>query len=585
MPRRRISSETRLRPKRGWLLLAGGGFLILLAVLLARPVQRYFRQAEAESQVALARAALEHQAWEEALRHAGAALQMQPSHGAALHVAADAFNRLGGHPDEVVDLLSKAEEAGQTQPEIDLMLAQAHLRRGDLPAAQTALSDVPPEARGSWLATEVEATLLLAQGREPAMAALLRERLEAAPAAPGAAFRLAVLDLNDPAPARRAAAKDRLMQEARAGSEHTPKAVHLLLQLPDLQATEALELAEAARQLPEPSRTELRYAALGAVLRLEVPAQRTVLLSAEEANVAKLGPEAAFRYVLFLATNREHERMLAFIETHRKDLARSNLAQLLQLELEALSQTRQWSLVAEKLKSPAASRLEPWSRHLWHACTGAAEASPNLQHVTLSLQAAFQATERGRHTSHALYIADTAVLLGQHDFAITCYEVLLESAKLPAQRITLLEKVCAIDTPETATRLRFARQLADLTPGHYANAFRSFYLELLTPAPLDEIGGIALRLDQMAVSNPGETQAAQQHLLWAMIMYRREQKSGLEKELSGLEHAVPWPPGQRAVIAGLLAYASQTARAFQVAEKVPAVLLLPEERQMLELAQ
>jgi thioredoxin-like negative regulator of GroEL len=150
--RRRISSETRLRPKRGWLLLAGGGFLVLLVLLLARPVQRHFQQAEAESLVALARSALEQQAWEEALRHAGAALQAQPGHGAALHVAADAFNRLGGHPDEVVDLLSKAKEAGQTQPEVDLKLAQAHLRRGDLAAAQTVLSRVPPEARG-WMSS------------------------------------------------------------------------------------------------------------------------------------------------------------------------------------------------------------------------------------------------------------------------------------------------------------------------------------------------------------------------------------------------------------------------------------------------
>jgi len=598
MPRRRRTSiKLRERSRRGIMLLLAGGGLTLLAILLAGPVKRYFQKAEAESQLALARAALEHRAWAKALHHAGAALQAQPGHGAALHLAADAFHQLGGHPDEVLNLLTKAKAAGQTQPEVDLKLAQAQLRRGNLSAAQSAFNHVPPAARSGWLAAEVEAALLLAQGQEPAVAAQLRERLEADPTAPGAAFRLAVLDLSAPSPARCAAAKERLMQEARSDSVHAPQAMHLLLQLRDLQATQARELAFLARKIPDPVGTELRYAALSTLLRLEVPALRVALINAEAADVSKLGPEAAFRFLLFLAANREPEAMHNFIQPRRQLLAAIDVGQLFQLELEALAQSRQWPIVAEKLKSPDASRLEPWSRHLWSACAEAAATSPDRQQVRLSLEAAFEATERGRHAKHALYIADTAVLLGHHDFALICYEMLLQKMKLPAEQIALLEKIDAalVQTPDAGSHLRFARHLAALIPGHAAHAFRVRYLELLinpSPATLN-------RVDNENPTPPDDADAThsarhrllqamvqyrRQHLLGAIVMDRRREQDSLQAELRGLEHAIPWPPGPRAVIAGLLAYTGETARAFQVAEKVPAALLLPEEMRMLEMA-
>ena len=42
-----------------------------------------------------------------------------------------------------------------------------------------------------------------------------------------------------------------------------------------------------------------------------------------------------------------------------------------------------------------------------------------------------------------------------------------------------------------------------------------------------------------------------------------------------------FPPGARAVFAGLLAISGNASNAYQVAEKVPASLLLPEERRFL----
>ena len=44
------------------------------------------------------------------------------------------------------------------------------------------------------------------------------------------------------------------------------------------------------------------------------------------------------------------------------------------------------------------------------------------------------------------------------------------------------------------------------------------------------------------------------------------------------------PPGRRAVLSGLLATTGKPAEAFQIAEKVPAALLLDEEMAFLKLA-
>lgn len=586
MPRRRRTThKLRERPRRShWLLLAVGG-LTLLWVLLAAPVESLLQHVKVKRQVAEAQSALEHRSWLKALQHAGAVLQAQPGHGEALLIAADAVAELGANPDEVLNLLKRAKAAEQTQAEVDLKLAQTHLRRGDLPAAQMALDQLPAEKRQGLLAAEVEAALLLAQGREPAMAARLREGLEAHPHAPGAAFRLAVLDLNAPDADRRATASQRLMQEARAQGEYGPQAIGVLLKLPNIPAEQVHELASLAQKLPPPTSFQLYYTALGILVRHEVGEKRAALLMAEEVEVSGRGAAAAFPYMLFLAAHHEAERLLKFIQSRRKLLAAVDGDRLLHLEVDALCQTRQWALVAEKLESPAASRLEPWSRHLWRACVEANEATPDPQRVRQSLEAAFVATERGRHAVNALYLADTAVLLGQHDFALMCYEVLFMAAKLPAEQIRLLEKIgsASAHTQNTGMQLYFARQLAGLTPGHEGNAFRLRYLELLLNPSRATLDAVESR-NAAARADPDAVTTSHQHLLMAMAMHRRQQMAGLLEELQGLEHAIAWPAGPRAVIAGLLAYAGETARAFQIAEKVPATLLLPEEKRMLDLA-
>jgi hypothetical protein len=72
-------------------------------------------------------------------------------------------------------------------------------------------------------------------------------------------------------------------------------------------------------------------------------------------------------------------------------------------------------------------------------------------------------------------------------------------------------------------------------------------------------------------------------LLRALSAYRLRQSPPLHAALRGIK-AAAWPPGLRAVLAAMIAIGGDQAAAFQIAERIPESLLLPEETRLLALA-
>lgn len=72
--------------------------------------------------------------------------------------------------------------------------------------------------------------------------------------------------------------------------------------------------------------------------------------------------------------------------------------------------------------------------------------------------------------------------------------------------------------------------------------------------------------------------------LRALAAYRQGRVDEIGAALAQVKTVDTFPPGARAVFAGLLAVSGNAASAYQVAEKVPSTLLLPEERRFLALA-
>ena len=561
------------------LMLIAGAVLVLVGLLAGRPLYRRWLSMESEEHLAHAREAIARQDWTQALLEVQNAARQSPQNPEMLRTGVVVLAAMQAHPDEILRTIKEVEAAGGMTPDMFIKRAQAHLTRGDYVAAEKALHAVPNAQRQSWEAVELESTLLLFQGRQTEADAVLSSKLDTKSSNPDAAFRLAVITMALPREPQRSDAREIVWQTARGNTTNTPVALALLCRSPGLTSTEATELLDLAERQNGPFATGLRYAALANVLRL-APDRKTQLLKAESDRSAAATAREQVGYLMFLLKNRESQAMLDFLETHGAPLKHASPAEYLSMELEALAQSQQWNTVRKKLATPEARILDGVMLDLWQACSLAAldPASPTkLERLKL----ARDATRRTQNIAGSIRVADTAANIGPPDFAAACYEELAAGPALPSDKIVFLEKASLALTQahDTAGLVRVTRALADQTPGHLDNAFRADYLAILTGAPHE---GIVMRLaeeDEKATADPRAK--TRRRLLRALILDRRKQIESLRPELHDLESAGSWTPGERAVIAGMLAAAGETARAWQLAEKVPGALLLKEEAAML----
>ena len=568
-----IAYQLHARKRRARVVFSAVIVLIFAALLGARPAWHWWREQRAAKNLRLGREAIEAQNWSMAMALIGQALHDAPSDAEVLRAVAEVQRGTGDSPMSVVQTLQRLIELNKAVPADYLALAKAQLDRGDLLAVQVALNSVPTGARSSPLAVEVESELLIRLERLPEAESRLREALKINPDDTDAALKGAAINLKKSDPKREGDARNLLWNLARAKDGRSLVAMNVLLHDPKLSAPFAAELVTLAEAQCTPASTSVRYAALGAVLRL-IPSEREQRLDRETERSLKSDTSAQLAFLRFLAAEQEPQRMLSYLFEHGALLRQKHASDVLNLKLEALAQTHQWPQVRELLAASPPKALDVVTLHLWNACASAA-LDPNETAARKHLNAAFEVT----NLITASRVADTAERLSYYDLAAELYEKLARSAPLPGDRIEFLEKAFGAKTKlrDTAALVRIAEQITTLTPGHPGNAFRADYLALLTKAALDTI---VIRLNN-AVSGDTET-AAHQRLLWAMIYHQRNQLDSLRKELAGLEDLAAWPPGQRAVLAALIASTGEIQRAFKLAEKIPPQQLLPEERQLLK---
>lgn len=574
-----LAREGRARQLTLRIILIAGTVLVLVGLLAGRPLYRRWLSIESEKHLAQAREAIARQDWTEALLEVQNAARKEPQNAEMLRTGVMVLSGMQAHPDEILRTIKEVEAAGGMTPDMFIKRAQAHLTRGDYVAADQALHAVPDAQRQSWEAVELESTLLLFQGRQTEADAALSSKLDAKSSAPEASFRLAVITMALPREPQRSQARGIVWQTARGNTTNTPVALALLCRRPELTAAEASELLDLAGRQKGPFATGLRYAALANVLRL-APERKTQLLKAESDRAAAASAGEQVGYLMFLLKNRESLAMLDFLETHGAHLKHERPADYLSMELEALAQSQQWSTVRKTLATPEARILDGVMLNLWQAC-GLAAFDPTSPEKLEHLKLAREATRRTRNIAGSIRVADTAANIGPPEFAAACYEDLAAGPALPSDKIVFLEKACLAFTQahDTAGLVRVTRALADQTPGHLENTFRADYLAILTGALLEEIVMRIAEEDQKGTADPHAK--TRRRLLRAMILDRRKQIEGLRTELRDLENAGSWTPGERAVVAGMLAASGETARAWQLAEKVPAALLLKEEAAML----
>ncbi len=132
----------------------------------------------------------------------------------------------------------------------------------------------------------------------------------------------------------------------------------------------------------------------------------------------------------------------------------------------------------------------------------------------------------------------------------------------------------------TTALLDISRQLNMLRPDNIAFANRLAYMRL--------IGGKEIEMTKVKtpISRTIKTDKTQEYipqaLIQALLAYRFSDMVAMKEWLQKLRPNDLQRPGQRAVVAGLLARAGRMGEAFQIAEKIPKELLLMEEAELLK---
>lgn len=581
VPRRRRRTRRRsssLRKQR-WIISAVVFLTVMaaLAFFFKEPLKRRWLAHQTSSQVSVARALMERKEWEQASSVLVEALRIAPEDAEVLRTFAALLKQAQVNPAEQIQLLQRLVDRGLATSADLTDLAGAHLRRGDLAAARRTLDALPAEARTTSEARMMEAALLKKQGRTEEADALLRQVLESQTASdPEARFKLAVLDFQQPHPTTRDRGARTLWEHARAGDAHADTAIRLLATLPTLTPESAAELA----RLAETRSDVVRHAALLPLLRLR-PEQRDLIYNQEHARASSAGEDGLVSFTRWLALLGENDRLMKYMPDETIIKTKNLPPELLRVKLAALARLNEWDEVRQHVTPAQEKQLGTVSYHLWLARLQAHEPD-GTQSARQHLDIAIEASGRGANTAIALEAVAIAAQMQDWSYAASlCQAAASHAASAPA-KVTLLEKAHQFHTRagDCSAMLITAREIATLTPGNHAHAFRADYLALLAGESFEVISA---RLSASAAPQDGEQQT-RWRLLQALSAFRLGHSPPRDLLPADLTTAATWEPGHRAVLAALLAESGQTAEAFQLSERIQPASLLREEERLLRRA-
>ncbi|OYW73549.1 MAG: hypothetical protein B7Z37_21085 [Verrucomicrobia bacterium 12-59-8] len=550
---------------------------MLVAWLGGGTALRHWRSWQAAGSLRTAEKLMNEGMWSESARVLGEASLKAPDDPDVMRAIAQFQMRVQASPEDAIQTLKKLVAQGVANKDDLLNLARSELQRGDLEATQDALNLLPPSERAGSEAATLDAIMLKQAGQHGKAEAMLRSAVSAVSPDEESRFKMALLDYAQPFAAVHLRGHQQMWDLARGGpGVISSRALILLAADPALSKQEAAELERLTRDSNGPE----RFAALGAWLKT-VPAERESVLDRETTRASSAGKEAKLRFAKWLADLNEHERLLKFIPPESEVKAADFPPPLLMLKLDALAKTHRWDDLRRLLGPALEKTLGAVLFNLWHARLaveqGDKEASA-LQHLELALKSAKGARDGFEDVLQA------AVFSEQHDFKHLAAEFYQEAAArstAPLERLAMMEKALALRSRlgDTSAMLGLATELARLTPGNAANAFRADYLALLAGESMEII---AARVMDSSVEAGSEAEE-RLLLLRALSAYRLRQSPPSHAALRSIK-AASWSPGHRAVLAAMIAIGGDQAAAFQIAERIPESLLLPEETRLLALA-
>lgn len=553
-------------------------FVLLLVVWFAwNPVSDAVKAAWGRHCAREARAAFDAQDWSRAVEQTRAARRWAPEDVEVIRAIIEFLKVSGSDPGGLAQQLRLLAEKQPLTEEEQMLLGRTLASTGKTDEARVVYAKLPLSTSTQKPALELLASILRQDGHIEEAQELQRRATLKQPETPAARLKIALEDMKSSFVEIRRHAHEELLDLSRLETEIAMEAATHLMIDPLLTAAEARQLLEridehAHKTLP------VRLGVVSALMRLH-PEQRETLLN-EEIQRFQSGEDGALEHLArWLALEKQHARLLKMVPMELAAKSRELYPTIAQ----ALAEEGRW----QELKEMLGSGRPPISQArvaIWLA-EASSHLEPDLREASRLLKGSVEAAGKEGNLSNLLAAAMVAERIHLPDIALEAYQA--ASSKGGETALPMLQKAheLALQQKNTGALLQTACQLQELRPASAAFADRLAYLRLVLGMEIETVDLSTLKeSNDMHAMFTITLERVPPGLLRALAAYRMGDHPAIQRHLGDIGDTSSLPPGQRAVVAGLLSLAGKPERAFQIAEKVPSTLLLDEELAFLQKA-
>lgn len=588
---------------------------VMLLVWMGFDIFKYQRFRNSNNLVHDARDAIQASDWERAARNLAQARKLAPGNREVTKVIIELLKVTGADPEGLLQMIRDLNQHEAPTAELTLLMARTLFRLGRLAEAREWFAGLPKLVQEQSEALDLMAGILDAEGKTREAAEFAHRSILAMPQGPAKDFRAAAENVRHPFASTRQRGRQTLWSIARSQGEFAMPAISQLASLSDLTADEGESLLKLVEEHAGKEMLPVRLTVVSAMVRVQ-PEKRSELCAGEvkhfqQRHGADLIPTPAEKRAPLALQNLitgstpseppvysdapagAPEPVLGDdVRIFCRWLAQEKQPELLQKLLPqqtiqtstelftclawALSEDQQWGKLEDLLAGPKPA-LNPTLISIWSSVVDA-HLHPEKKERSKLLMGAIDGATKNRDSQTLLAAALAAEQLNEQAIALSACQAIASFDKKRA--VATLEQAYgrAEGLKDTTAMLNAAFKLHALRPDNRGYALRLAYLQLICGRDFEiaiiEAGG--------GEEDPGGRSLHE--LLQALAAYRLADPEGVKRHLQGISRSDEFTVGQRAAFAGLLSKTGEVARAFQVAEKIPQNLLLPEEAALLHVA-
>ncbi|MEZ5385158.1 MAG: hypothetical protein R3F13_06555 [Prosthecobacter sp.] len=552
----------------------GISLVVVTVMMLAwKPVRDGVKRYWARQYAAKAIEASESKDWTQAFRHYLDARRWDDQDLEVLLTGIHVLDESGADPAGLVQLFEIIEPRQELSSEQRLTYAKTLARVGKTSLAREQLAQLTPEDLAGTEALQIQALLLKQEGDDRQARKMNEKAIAADQTSAEGRLQNAMQETSSPFKEVKEGATEDLWQIAALKTPVGLDAIHRLAQDPTTTASQARQLLEWVTNHPHRSASD-RYFVLSAVMKRE-PENRMEILSGEVARFKQAGDTKLEVIALWLVGEKEYQ-LLTDLVPHEIAVGSRELYPIIS---QALASQKRWTEL-EKLMStgrPPVSQARLAVGLAWVK----GEISRDDPQISEHLMAGIAAAAREKDADTLINAASLADKYHLPDLALEAY---MKVATFdPDKAVAVLQKAFeeAAILKNTEDLISISRRLHDLRPSSAVFAERLAYLRLVLGVEMETVDPEAVAT---VLAEKSGISTASTSLLRALAAYRLGHAETIDQCLGDLKVSSSMPPGQRAVMAGLLQIAGRAGEAFQIAEKVPESLLLDEERVFLKKA-